>query len=256
MIWLAQQLTQAGFRPGIISRGYGGKPQGVRAVDANSAAAVVGDEPLLLFRRSACPVWVGADRVAACRALLAAHPECDVLISDDGLQHYRMRRDVELVVIDAERKFGNGRLLPAGPLREPVQRLNKVDALVYNGGSEDGYAMRLRPGAITRLSDGKPLPSLKNWQDQTVHAVAGIGNPQRFFRQLQALGLAVEAHAFPDHHAYVAADLAFAGDAPLLMTEKDAVKCTDFARPNWWYLPVEAEVDAALATAVVLKLRK
>lgn len=256
VIWLAQQLKQAGFRPGIISRGYGGKPQGVRAVDANSAAAVVGDEPLLLFRRSACPVWVGADRVAACRALLAAHPECDVLISDDGLQHYRMRRDVELVVIDAERKFGNGRLLPAGPLREPVQRLNKVDALVYNGGSEDGYAMRLRPGVITRLSDGKPLPSLKNWQDQTVHAVAGIGNPQRFFRQLQALGLTVEAHAFPDHHAYVAADLAFAGDAPLLMTEKDAVKCTDFARPNWWYLPVEAEVDAALATAVVLKLRK
>src|SRR5690606_10135638 len=169
----------------------GGKLQGVRAVGADSTAAVVGDEPLLLYRCSACPVWVGADRAAVCRALLAAHPECDVLISDDGLQHYRMRRDIELVVIDAERKFGNGRLLPAGPLREPVQRLKKVDALVYNGetDSADGYAMRLRPGAVTNLSDGRLLPSLDEWRGQTVHAVAGIGNPQRFFRQLQELGL-------------------------------------------------------------------
>jgi tetraacyldisaccharide 4'-kinase len=258
VIWLVQRLRQEGLRPGVVSRGYGRMQAGVCAVDASSTAAEVGDEPLLIHRRGQCPVWVGSDRVAACRALLATYPECEVIVSDDGLQHYRMQRDVELVVVDAERRFGNGRLFPAGPLREPIRRLKRVDALIYNGGTADcdGYAMRLCPGPIINLSDGRVLADLGVWRGRKIHAVAGIGNPQRFFRQLEELGLTIETHVFPDHHAYEAADLAFADDAPLLMTEKDAVKCAGFAGPDWWYLPVEAEIDAALAAEVVRKLGK
>jgi len=258
VIWLVEQLRQAGYRPAVISRGYGGSKAAVQAVRADSSPADVGDEPVLLAKRTGCPVWIGADRVAVQRELLQAHPDCNVLISDDGLQHYRMQRDIELVVVDAARGFGNGRLLPAGPLREPLTRLSKVDALVYNGRQEhpDGYGMMLKAGVMRNLLEAELSIDIAALQGQKIHAVAGIGNPRRFFQQLHDLGLAVETHAFADHHAFRAEDLAFADDAPVLMTEKDAVKCAAFARPNWWYLPVDAEIDRALADYVIHKLRK
>lgn len=258
VIWLVEKLRQAGYRPAVISRGYGASKVTVQAVRADSSPADVGDEPLLLARRTGCPVWVGADRVAVQRELLQAHPECNVLISDDGLQHYRMQRDIELVVVDAARGFGNGLLLPAGPLREPLVRLSRVDALVYNGrqASTDGYGMILKSGLLQNLLETGLTVDVAALQGQKTHAIAGIGNPRRFFEQLHDMGLAVETHAFADHHAFRAEDLAFAGDTPVLMTEKDAVKCAAFARPNWWYLPVDAEVDNALADYVIHKLRK
>lgn len=258
VIWLMEQLKEAGFTPGVVSRGYGRARTGVAPVGALSLPADVGDEPLLIHKRTQCPVWVGADRAAACRDLLRSHPDCDVIVSDDGMQHYRIQRDIELVVIDAERGFGNGQLLPAGPLREPMSRLKDVDAIIYNGevASGSGYTMRLRPGKVTNLSDGETLASLDIWHGMKVYAVAGIGNPMRFFRQLKELGLDVESRAFSDHHAYAPEDLAFAENNPLLMTEKDAVKCRGFAKPSWWYLPVEAELDDGLLTEVVSKLRK
>lgn len=258
VIWLVEQLRQAGYRPAVISRGYGGSKAAVQAVRADSLPADVGDEPVLLAKRTGCPVWIGADRVAVQRELLQAHPDCNVLISDDGLQHYRMQRDIELVVVDASRSFGNGLLLPAGPLREPLTRLSKVDALVYNGRQEHpgGYGMMLKAGVIRNLLEAELTIDIAALQGQRIHAIAGIGNPRRFFQQLHDLGLAAEAHAFADHHAFRAEDLAFAGDAPVLMTEKDAVKCAAFARPNWWYLPVDAEIDRALADYVIHKLRK
>ncbi len=258
VIWLVEQLRQAGYRPAVISRGYGAGKAAVQAVRADSSPADVGDEPILLARRTGCPVWVGADRVAVQRELLQAHPECNVLISDDGLQHYRMQRDIELVVVDAARGFGNGLLLPAGPLREPLARLSRVDAQVYNGRQEHtgGYGMMLKAGLLHNLLEAGLTTEVAVLQGQKIHAIAGIGNPLRFFEQLHDMGLAVETHAFADHHAFRAEDLAFAGDAAVLMTEKDAVKCAAFARPNWWYLPVEAEVDRALADDVIHKLRK
>ncbi len=258
VIWLVEQLRQAGYRPAVISRGYGGGRTAAQAVLAHSSPADVGDEPILLARRTGCPVWVGADRVAVQRALLQAHPDCNILISDDGLQHYRMQRDIELVVVDAARGFGNGFLLPAGPLREPLSRLSRVDALVYNGrqAPAGGYGMMFRAGVLHNLLDSGLTTEIAALQGQRIHAVAGIGNPRRFFQQLHDLGLTAETHAFVDHHAFRAEDLAFAGDAPVLMTEKDAVKCAAFARSNWWYLPVDAEVDRALADDVIHKLRK
>jgi tetraacyldisaccharide 4'-kinase len=258
VIWLVEQLRQAGYRPAVISRGYGAIKASVQAVCVDSLPTDVGDEPVLLAKRTGCPVWVGADRVAVQRELLKAHPDCNVLISDDGLQHYRMQRDIELVVVDAARGFGNGWLLPAGPLREPLARLSSVDALVYNGDQEHsvGYGMMLQAGAIHNLLEGGLTIDVAALQGLKIHAVAGIGNPQRFFKQLQDLGLLIETHVFPDHHAFRAEDMAFGDDAPVLMTEKDAVKCAVFARSNWWYLPVDAEVDHALVDYVIHKLRK
>lgn len=258
VIWLVEKLRQAGYRPAVISRGYGAGKVTVQAVRVDSSPADVGDEPLLLARRTGCPVWVGADRVAVQRALMQVHPDCNVLISDDGLQHYRMQRDIELVVVDVVRGFGNGLLLPAGPLREPLARLSRVDALVYNGRQEHpgGYGMMLKAGRLHNLLEVGLTIEIAALQGQKIHAIAGIGNPRRFFEQLHDLGLAAETHAFTDHHAFRAEDLVFAGDAPVLMTEKDAVKCAAFAKTNWWYLPVDAEVDRELADDVIRKLRK
>lgn len=262
VIWLVEQLGLAGFSPGVISRGYGSKPGFPVAVIEASSPAEVGDEPVLIARRARCPVWVGADRTAAQQALLQTHPECNIIISDDGLQHYRMQRDIELVVVDAERGFGNGQLIPAGPLREPLSRLSKVDAVICNGAYNakrsnlDGFSMSLQGNTIRNLQEPDKTINAEALQGQTIHAVAGIGNPQRFFQQLRDMGLLVECHAFADHYAFQPEDLAFAGDDAILMTEKDAVKCSGFAKPNWWYLPVDAVVDKALADYIVQKLRK
>ncbi len=252
VLWLVERLREAGWRPGIVSRGYGGTRRGVHPVGADSPAAEAGDEPLLLARRSGVPVFVGSDRVAAGQALLAAHAGCSVIVSDDGLQHYRLRRSVELVVFDG-RGAGNGRLLPAGPLREPLRRLARATAVVWNGSPEPPvlraarrlpqFDMRLDGRRFVSLADGRRACDAGSLRGKRLYAVAGIGDPARFFSQLEALGLQFEAHPFPDHHRYCLADLAFAGDGVLLMTEKDAVKCAALALGEAWVLPVEASIE-------------
>jgi tetraacyldisaccharide 4'-kinase len=260
-IWLAGQLGARGWRPGIVSRGYGGEGRLPRPVDGRSIAVDVGDEPILLARRSGRPVWVGRDRVAAGRALLAARPDVNVIICDDGLQHYRLARDVELAVFDG-RGAGNGWRLPAGPLREPLCRLCTVDAAICNGLPDDRlppalpkFDMALRAGAFYRLDDSRQVCAAGDLAGRRLHALAGIGDPGRFFSTLDALGLSFKRHPFPDHHAYSAADLAFAGDGVLLMTEKDAVKCAGLTAAEAWVLPVEAELAPALIDLILEKLR-
>ncbi len=257
VLWLAQFLKEHGYRPGIISRGYRADVCVPREVTPDADPAQAGDEPLLLARHSGCPVWVGKDRVAVGSALLQAHPHCDVLLCDDGLQHYRLRRDVEVAVVDGARGCGNGFLLPAGPLREGVGRLNAVDAVVVNGpGAWSGYPMKLAGDTFRNLADGSRTAQVADFKGKKLYAVAGIGNPQRFFDHLRSLELECEAHPFPDHHPYHRGDLAFAGADVVLMTEKDAVKCAAFAAANWWMLTVEAQVDAGLGITIMDKLRK
>jgi tetraacyldisaccharide 4'-kinase len=249
--WLAAHLRESGFRPGIVSRGYGGRARSwPQPVHADSDPAVVGDEAVLLVRRTGCPMTVGPDRVAAARALLEENA-CSVILSDDGLQHYALARDVEIAVVDGTRRLGNGLCLPAGPLREPHARLGSVDLIVVNGAPGPGeYGMRLENAAPRRLLNDEP-GSLEDFRERPVHAIAGIGHPARFFGGLRALGLQVIEHAFPDHHAYAPGDLELGDDLPLLMTEKDAVKCRRFAKPHHWYLPVDARPDPRLAERVL-----
>ncbi|MDD5330177.1 MAG: tetraacyldisaccharide 4'-kinase [Sulfuricella sp.] len=262
VLWLANFLRQQGRRPGIVSRGYGGSALGPVEIGAGGDPAVVGDEPLLLAGKSGCPVWVGRDRVAAAEALLRAHPECDVLVSDDGLQHYRLGRDVEVAVVDGERLFGNGLPLPAGPLRESVSRLDSVDAVVVNGGGQNdgmptrnGFEMRLDGRVFYNLKDPARRVEAADFRGRKLHAVAGIGNPQRFFELLRGLGLGFEAHAFPDHYAYRRQDLEYAEADAVLMTEKDAVKCAGFADERFWVLAVEAVLAPAFGELILRKLR-
>ena len=261
VLYLAQELTRRGWRPGIVSRGYGGSAQDIQAVSPASAAGVVGDEPLLLAHRASCPVFIGRDRVAAARALLSEHADCNVLIADDGLQHLRLARDVEIVVVD-ERGLGNGWPLPAGPLRECPARIAEAHALVLNGDASlppvfnppRVFGMRLAGERFSNLHDPQRTRSAADFRGLRLHALAGIGNPARFFRQLEQMGLQVVTHAFPDHHVYQASELMFAGADALLMTEKDAVKCQAFAPPETWVLPVEAQLDSDLAQWLVEKI--
>ncbi len=264
VIWLAEKLKQQGFSPSIISRGYGGNANGVMDVYAQSDPAIAGDEPVLMAKRSQCPVWVGQDRVAAAQALLRAHPKCDVLISDDGLQHYRLRRDFEIAVIDGSRGFGNGWLLPAGPLREGISRLKTVDAVVYNNGAElplnalplNVLSMHLVGAIFYNLRDPAKTAVVTDFLGKNIRAIAGIGNPARFFRQLSELGLQFECQAFSDHHVFQSADIKTANVDAVLMTEKDAVKCQVFAEADWWYLPVNAVVDEALIERIMNKINQ
>ena len=257
VIWLAGQLLAAGYWPGIVSRGYGGKasrwPQQVRP---DSDTAVVGDEAVLIARRTGCPMAVGPDRVEACRALLKYH-DCDVIISDDGLQHYALQRDLEIVVVDGVRRFGNGFCLPAGPLREPPARLKTVDLVVVNGGfpRPGEVLMQLEGGTLCNLPEPTRCQPLSSLYGRRVHAVAGIGNPGRFFARLREAGILVKEHPFPDHHRFCASDLAFGDDDPVVMTEKDAVKCQPFAMPHHWYLPVNARLRES-DTSQILQLLK
>ncbi len=255
VIWLVEFLREAGYRPGIISRGYGGRPHNSpRAVSAASDPAEVGDEAVLLAQRCGCPIRVAADRVAAAHNLTA---ECDVIISDDGLQHYRLRRDIEIAVVDAERGFGNGHCLPAGPLREPLRRLQEVDFIVNNGKRDGaGYPMQLQELGLRNLRNESLTRHATDFQGQRVHAVAGIGYPGRFFAHLRHLGLDVVEHGFPDHHAFTADEIEFDDAVPVIMTEKDAVKCRRFAKPQHWYMPVQAELDAAFGEQLLTFMRK
>ncbi len=267
-LWLAEFLRARGRTPGIVSRGYGGHGGPPRRVLPASDPLACGDEAVLLARRSSCAVWIGADRVAAARALLADEPACDVVLSDDGLQHYRLARDVEICVVDAARGFGNGWLLPAGPLRERPSRLASADAVVLNPGGGNAshpsagsippgparFAMALEGRAFRNLLNPGQLAGAESFRGKRVHAVAGIGNPQRFFTHLQKLGLDFAAHPFPDHHPFVASDLAYDGSEAVVMTEKDAVKCRGFATEMHWELAVDAVPDPALGELVLRKL--
>lgn len=270
-LWLVQALTARGRRPGIVSRGYGGAGQ-IAEVTANSDPRQVGDEPVLLAIRAGVPVFVGRDRAVAGRALLAAHPAVDVLVCDDGLQHYRLARDIELAVVDA-RGIGNGWPLPLGPLREPASRLQTVNAVVGHAGAEavwqplagavPAYPMRLAPGPFVALNDSSQrmnadaLVERASTTDRSLFAIAGIGAPDRFFATLAALGFAgIDARPFADHHPYTADDLAFAQHGILLMTEKDAVKCRPLYSGEAWVLPVDADVPATLVALVEHLLEK
>jgi tetraacyldisaccharide 4'-kinase len=264
VIWLARELAERGLKAGIVSRGYGGRAQNEpQLVSGTSSWRDVGDEPVLLAHATGCPTVVGQDRVAAARTLVARG--VDVILSDDGLQHLRLARSCELVVVDGSRGFGNSRVLPAGPLREPIGRLAGVDLVVVNGAVEhrslqslDSFIspsrtvrMTLLPGAAVRVDAREERRSLESFRGQPVHGVAGIGNPDRFFRDLRAQGLEVIEHPFPDHHAFARADVTFADDFPVLMTEKDAVKCVTFAHPRLWFVPTAVSFGEPQAREVL-----
>jgi tetraacyldisaccharide 4'-kinase len=241
--WLVARLTDLGFKPGVVTRGYGGSFGSVRLIDSFDDPQVVGDESILLARRTGAPVAIGRDRPAASQLLVNAG--CDVVVSDDGLQHYALARDCEIVVIDGDRRFGNGWLLPAGPLRETPARLAAADAIVVNGGRallDGAFSMRLEAKGALSLIGGAAKP-LSEFAGRSVHAVAGIGNPERFFNMLRAHGIEVAGHALPDHAHLQAADISFADERPVLMTEKDAVKCQGIAGLHHWYVPVTASFD-------------
>jgi tetraacyldisaccharide 4'-kinase len=262
-IWLARELRARGLAVGLLSRGYGRRGAAPREVLVGSDWHEVGDEPLILARRGGCPTFVAVDRVAGARALAARGVE--VIVADDGLQHLRLGRDCAIVVIDGARGFGNGRLLPAGPLREPLAALSRADLVVVNGAPTHASLAQLpRQGVLgMQLSaqeamrlDAQVAPrTLASFAGERVHAVAGIGNPQRFFAQLREAGIEVLEHPFPDHHPFSAAELDFGDRLPVLMTEKDAVKCTGFGDERLWYVPVAAQfspADADVLLAVVL----
>lgn len=248
ILWLIGHCRARGLRVGVVSRGYGATPPSLPwRVRAGQSAAQAGDEPLMIVERSGVSLMIDPDRARAVRALLAEEP-LDLILCDDGLQHYRLARDLELVLIDAARGLGNRRCLPAGPLREPPERLQEVDACLLNGAggdSEAGFAFNLRPSALVNLASGERRPLDHLPAGQAVHAVAGIGNPQRFFATLEALHWRPVPHPFADHAAYSPEDLRFSPALPLLMTEKDAVKCRGFAAADWWYLAVEGQPSPA-----------
>lgn len=255
-IWLANYLSRNGYRPGIVSRGYGGKarkwPQQVRS---DGDAVMVGDEAIVIARRTTCPMAVGPNRVSAAQALIKHH-DIDIILSDDGMQHYALGRTVEIAVIDGVRRFGNGYCLPSGPLREPVSRLKEVDFVVTNGIAAQGeVTMRYEGEMLRHLDDSsqKPLGSLKN---ESVHALAGIGNPERFFEQLRRAGLHLIEHVFTDHHEYNPKELDFGDDLPIIMTEKDAVKCRRFLISNCWYFPVTATLSDEFGLQMLNLLEK
>jgi tetraacyldisaccharide 4'-kinase len=252
-IALVESLRSRGYRPGVVSRGHGGNQREPILLGDTPDPVRFGDEPCLI-RASDMAVAVGRNRPAAAQLLIDAG--CDVIVADDGLQHYALARDVEICVIDGMRRFGNQQLLPAGPLREPMSRLHRVDFRVCNGGvaAQGEYPMQLSGGEVVALCDGQRQP-LESFRGQRVHVVAAIGHPQRFFDSLRAAGIEVVAHPFADHHAFQPSDLDFADQLPLLMTDKDAVKCIGFAQPHWWRVPVRAVLPASFLEQVVEKIR-
>jgi tetraacyldisaccharide 4'-kinase len=249
---VARLLRERGCRPGIVSRGYGGAPRRTPLlVGPDTPASECGDEPAMMARNMDVPVVVDADRPRGVNELISRYG-CDIVISDDGLQHYAMDRQVEIAVVGGEAGLGNGFCLPAGPLREPPGRLDEVDAVVYSGGPErpGGYRMELRIEGLTRLGSGdRAAPD--DFRGRRVHAVAGIGNPAGFFAALRALGLEIEGHSFPDHHRYLPADFAAMAGAPIVMTEKDAVKCMDMPLQDAWYTNVSTQLDGGFDNKLI-----
>jgi len=255
---LVNIARQAGFKPGIVSRGYGGKaPHYPYSVTADSLASQVGDEPLMLARRCGCPVVVDAKRVNAVQSLLQNH-DCDLVISDDGLQHYALGRDMEIAVVDGARGLGNGEFLPAGPLREAPERLQEVDWIIVNGegfvSDEESQLMQLKACQLVHLKTGQ-VKAVDALVGNEVHAMAGIGNPERFFTTLQKQGYQLQRHAFADHHAFQSSDLPVNDGKAIIMTEKDAVKCTQIADDRCWYLSVDAELNDTFVTKFQRQLK-
>ena len=246
VIWLVEQLRKLGYQPGVISRGYGRTDTEVKAVSSHSKPSEVGDEPLLIYQRSQCPVFVGADRGVVGEALLAQHAECNVIISDDGLQHYRLQRDVEIAVVDMQTL--SKQLLPAGPMREPITRLASVDLIVGHGltQAENAFAMQLNAGIFYNLAAPEKQVDADYFANKKIAAIAGIGQPDKFFKQLASMHIKAESLPYPDHHSYTEGELEKIDAEVVLMTEKDAVKCRRFAKPHYWVLPVEAAIDDAL----------
>jgi tetraacyldisaccharide 4'-kinase len=254
VIWLVKQLKRAGLQPGIISRGYGGKADHYpQLVSPQSDPGIVGDEPIIISRHTGCPMVVSPNRVAASMMLLQ-QSDCNIVIADDGLQHYALGRDIEIVVADGQRLFGNQYCLPAGPLREPLSRLKRIDFMVHNGNPLADYNMELLQGQAINLADSELKKDLSHFINESVHAIAGIGNPQRFFNQLSEQGLTIQPHAFFDHHRFVITDLQFDDNKPILMTEKDSVKCQSFANKNMWFIPIEATISGKLEQQILQKL--
>lgn len=260
VIWLVEYLRKQGYTPGVISRGYGASPPTLPYLVTETAKACeAGDEPLMIVRRTGVPLVISADRVAAAKHLLSM-ASCDLIISDDGLQHYALNRTIEIAVIDGARGFGNGRCLPEGPLREPIERLNEVDLIVVNGESSPAllkpayaskaFQMTLQPGQLVSLSTQQSSdPS--GWRgSRQVNAVAAIGNPVRFAQTLERLGFNPQLHPFADHHQYNLSDLTFTPSLPLIMTEKDAVKCDHLGLDNAWYLQVDAAMDKRFSVSL------
>lgn len=255
-IWLARHLQARGWRPAVVTRGYGRAGSETLRVDAHSDPRLAGDEPVLIAAMAGCPVIVDARRARAARIAVAEHG-ADIVLSDDGLQHYALAREIEIAVSDGERGFGNGWCLPAGPLREPVRRLGRVDfrlTQTTTRATPVGFTFRLQPHAFVAVDGRGEELALTAFGGQRVHAVAGIGYPPRFFATLDDLGIECRAHPFPDHHRFEPQELAFDDDAPVVMTAKDAVKCRAFARAHWWYLRTEVVVDPDFSAALDARL--
>lgn len=255
VIWLVNKLKQSGYRPGIISRGYGGQakkwPQQVRP---DSDPLIVGDEAIVISRRTDCPMAVGPDRVETGRALVK-HSNCDIIISDDGMQHYRLKRNIEIAVINSSSRFGNNLCLPAGPLREPEKRLNSVNFIVTNGESNNSeYSMSYEGSDLYSVHDKKNKIKLSDYQNKKAHAVAAIAHPERFFVSLKKLNIDIIEHTFIDHYQFTENDLNFDDDLPIIMTEKDAVKCSRYDIKNCWYLPIVCKVSNSLELSILNKL--
>ena len=266
VIWLVEQLKSRGYKPAVISRGFGGTAKNPKFVTAMSNPIEVGDEPVLIANRCNCPIMVGADRVRTGLALLKANPDCNVMISDDGLQHYRLKRDVEIAVIDSQ-YLNYARLLPAGQLREPLSRLNTVDVIVKNIQSTHSaemtdqlnalpksFSMQLIGDQFYNLANSNLKASAQDFKRKSVQAIAGIGNPQRFFDHLLQLGMTFSGSSFEDHHVYTQQELENFNSDVLMMTEKDAVKCKPYAKAHYWVLPVNAQIDAGVMPLILNKI--
>lgn len=256
VIWIVELLKSAGYRPAIIGRGYKGKagtwPQQVRV---DSDPFIVGDEAVLLARRCKCPIAVGPERGASIQALLE-HTDCNVIVSDDGLQHYAMQRDIEIAMVDGVRRYGNRRLLPAGPLREPLSRLDNVDFIVSNGIAARGEYAMLVKGLIAKNLVSEKVQGLERFSGQTVHAICGIANPDRFFAGLKKFEINLIEHAYSDHHLFKEKEVCFDDDLPVLMTEKDMVKCQRFQCQQHWFIPVQADLNKHFAPRLLALLEK
>jgi len=261
-IHLVKLLQQAAYKPAIITRGYGGKATSwPLLVTTDSDPTLAGDEAVLMANRTGVPVYAGADRLLSIKTLLEAH-DCDVIISDDGMQHYKLARDIQIAVVDGKRKFGNGYCLPSGPMREPKKRLDNCDLIVVNGAVEKETSeekqwlnMMLAGDMLVNLQTGENR-AIQQFTGKTVHAVTGIGNPQRFYHSLEQGGLELITHSFPDHHDFQIDNLTFEDDLLIVMTEKDAVKCKAFAYGNCWYLPVTATLDDEFDSKLLAKLKR
>lgn len=254
LLWLYERLQQNGIQAGIISRGYKSDSNAALTVHADSLPEQVGDEPYMMYQRTQCPMVIASDRVAAAKQLLRDYPHVQVILSDDGMQHYRLKRDIEIAMVDGTVGLGNGRLIPAGPLREPPSRLDKVDYIVANTKPfNDAPVMTLNAQTLQGIGEDNTdtVCELSDFSEKTVHAVAGIGNPARFFDTLRQHDLNVIEHPFPDHYAFTPKDFEFNDGKPIILTEKDAVKCRNVRLNQLWYLPVVAQLPDVFESALL-----